>query len=485
MDKKKSIIIDQIRKYINVDIYDEWDENSLDEWDQYDRYAWEEAEQILVLIQKTPATLEWDGDGLITLLPHKDFGFAFKLEIGFDFPWLAYSTLYIDEEPVSHHGWEKSYNSFIYLINKYSDNVALDELKESFYECERKDGESDERLFVEQLLRTIDVGFLVDITYKLLLKELAGSSWFKAGLVEDSILLTPDPGFGPRVTIRYDSEVFKIRVIGIEEWVHEEYGIDSALNKIFDLIDAEGSHGTVHRQSIYWKNISKSTFDLMQNLRDNFFRDAEEKCFLELIIREKKVPEKWYQKLSPEYEGAGIRYYKEKISEKLFKPIFYLGFSTFTILVAGFFSSIIVFIALILGKDEQVMEFWSFIGPFLTVTHLIAVGLVVLSIFEDQLHEESSDIGSVSHQLGWFMIATTCIPVGYPVGLFCFVLNKHFTHRCERELKIISGDRIVYNAWDLLGYIPLVRMWIPSILFGTIGAAYWYNLPYIYKWILS
>lgn len=160
--------------------------------------------------------------------------------------------------------------------------------------------------------------------------------------------------------------------------------------------------------------------------------------------------------------------------------------ATTVVLLIGLVISIIIFFSLAFGKYHlTIMAHWNYIGPIFAITHLLTVGLVAYFIFDDLVSVESSDIGAISHRYGWFGVATACFPVGYPVGLFCFKLNKYLTDRFEHELKGCSGDRIVYNGRDLLGYIPFGRIWIPSILFGIFGGIYWYKLPMIIKWILS
>lgn len=481
MKENKSNIIEEIRNYISDHKLQEWDYYHIAEYAQYD--PWVEAEQILELLKNTPATLEWDGNGLITLLPHKDFGFTFKLEIGFDFPDLPYSTVYVDESPVCGDDWDKSYERFIYLNNKYSDVVVSDDLKESLCNFVLQDDGSDEGFFVKRLLRSKEPRFLIDRANKLLLEKLTGSSWFKTGLVEGSIILKPDPGFGPPIDICYDGEIFKILKIRNEEWLYEEYGIFGALNKILDLINATITNGVIHRQSIYRKNIPKTVNNLMDQLLDKDFRDTDERCFIEMLLHERKVPESWFQKFSPNYEASSLKYYREILKERIFNSTFYLDIVIAVILSIGFLGSIFIFV---FGKYELVMPYWDFIGTILAIAHLLAVGIVAFYCFDDLVVDmRRSDFGPISHQYGWFAVATACFPIGYPLGLIAKLISDSLTKRFESEFESQPGERIVYQLKDLAGPIPLGRIWIPTVLFGTFGTIYWYYLPHILKWVLS
>lgn len=484
MEKERSETISEIRDYFYEDNHHSWTEDSLDK-----KYAQARVspDNFIALLQDTPADIEWDSEGIITLVPQRHLGFKFELQFVL-YHWHVNSILHIDELCWENYGgYKEAFNRFRYLIDRNYDIENVENLEITFHNLVWNEDIWDERFLIEQILRSkgTEDDLIIEAGYNLIFTKLSGSSWLSICLEEDEIRITPDPGFGSPVTLCYDTEIFRMQVDGDEIEKHQEYWIEKACNKLLTLIGAEISNDIVHRQSIYLKNESETTSALMDKLLDKRFRDSDEECFIDILLRERKVQDQWFNKLSPEHEGSFITRYREKVRGNLF-DLMYLEGIPFVILAIGFIGSIVIFIMFIFGKYEPITTYWKTIGPILSISHLIAVGIVAFYCFDDMTHDmRYDDIGPVSHQIGWLVIATTCFPIGYPIGLIAKIISSKLTNRFESDLEGRSHERIIYTLKDLTGLIPVGRIWIPSILFGIAGTVYWYKLPYIYKWILT
>jgi hypothetical protein len=486
MLKEKSEIIEEIEGFLTEDKDHYFYEDSHDEGYAHAKVS---CDHLLTLLRETPAKIEWDGKATISLLPNKELGFRFELE--FDcYHWRIISTLSIDELSWSYYdGYKGAYNKFKYLLDQGYENEKHETLMVYLNSHTWDESNWDERYFVEQMLVTHGVSdkWVFSANIDEIVNRLTRAIWLNVHVddTRQTITVHPDPGFGSPVTLNYDKESCRLFSVIDDELDYDFFYTEHAFGHLLKYLNAESTDGLIHRQSIYLKNESESTNTLMDTLMDKSFRDSDEECFVKLLLRERNVPGQWFSKLSPNYEGLYIRKYRENTRDNLFELLHLQGIPI-VILSIGFISSIVIFIMFFLGRYEPATTYWSTIGPIIAIAHLVAVLMVAFLCFDDLvLDMRHDDIGPVSHQIGWFSIATACFPVGYPIGVITKIIAGRLVERFESELEGRSRERIIYNLNDLTGPIPMGRIWIPMVLYGTIGTAYWIYLPNIFKWVLS
>ena len=439
---------------------------------------------IIGFLENTQNILVKYEDYYLTISSKDDLGF--KFELSFDMTdcvdFGVKKQLNIADLRLSFNTSSEALEYFCYLIDKKYDQLNTIKLKNILVKSELED--LDERHFVEQILRSrkLSDDWVDNVSLNEVAKWFGEACWLRTSVENGALIITPDPGFGHSVTIHYDGEVFLLRNKSTNP---EDYNDITALPilraKLLKFLNVEYYRNALRRCSIYEKLVSESKENLMDMILDNNFYDSEEQCFVELLLREGGVSDKWFKKVA-----KGKKAESDILLGRYFHEYEGLSLTTLTSVLCCFFplftGSLAALFLQFFSNTNTLFDSWQYIGLFFASLHLILVFLVArlcfIFLFLDNRQYEYG--GIIPHKAGWLIVATSFFPFGWLVGLVIKINGDYLTNRINSGFEVLSNQRVVYEFIDLLGLIPFCRLWIPTLLFGISGVIFWYYLPYIY-----